>query len=83
MSPPCPDRVNVLLLGTGGREHAIAWKLRQSPRLGELWIEPGANAGLRALGRVCPEPISMKEAFRLNRWCDREKIGRASCRERV
>lgn len=75
MNPPCPDRVNVLLLGTGGREHAIAWKLRQSPRLGELWVEPGANAGLLALGRPCPEPISMKEAFRLNRWCDRERIG--------
>ena len=69
-----PDRVNVLLLGTGGREHAIAWKLRQSPRLGDLWVEPGANAGLLALGRPCPAPIEARQSFRLNRWCDEAGI---------
>ncbi|MGA1708900.1 MAG: hypothetical protein ACO4CI_09455, partial [Phycisphaerales bacterium] len=74
MPPACPDRCNVLLLGTGGREHALAWKLRQSPRLGTLWVEPNANAALLALGRPCPEPISAREIFRLNRWCDRESI---------
>jgi len=74
MTVPCPSPCNILLLGTGGREHALAWKLRQSPRLGTLWVEPTANAGLLALGRPCPEPISTREAFRLNRWCDREKI---------
>ncbi len=41
--------LNVLLLGSGGREHAIAWRLAQSPRLGKLWTAPG-NAGTGALG---------------------------------
>jgi phosphoribosylamine--glycine ligase len=68
----CPDSVNVLLLGTGGREHALAWKLKKSRRLGTLWVEPGANAGLLELGRVCPEP--MNDMFRLCRWCEREEI---------
>ena len=41
--------LNVLLLGGGGREHAIAWKLAQSPRFGSLWTAPG-NAGTTAYG---------------------------------
>jgi len=41
--------MNVLLIGSGGREHAVAWKLRQSPRLGDLHIAPG-NAGTAELG---------------------------------
>jgi phosphoribosylamine---glycine ligase len=68
----CPDTVNVLLLGTGGREHALAWKLRQSKRLGTLWVEADANAGILEIGRACPEPTN--DAFRMARWCEREQI---------
>jgi len=41
--------MNVLILGSGGREHTFAWKLAQSPLLNKLYIAPG-NAGTAALG---------------------------------
>jgi phosphoribosylamine--glycine ligase len=41
--------MKVLLLGSGGREHALAWKLKQSPKLTELIIAPG-NAGTAEIG---------------------------------
>ena len=36
--------MNILVVGNGGREHALAWKLRQSPRAGTVFVAPG-NAG--------------------------------------
>ncbi len=45
--------MNALLLGSGGREAAIAWKLRQSPLMGEFFIAPG-NAGTAAYGTNLP-----------------------------
>ena len=41
--------MNVLLIGSGGREHAMAWKLSQSERLTKLYIAPG-NAGTGSVG---------------------------------
>ena len=45
--------MNILLLGSGGREHAIAWKLAQSPKLNKLFIAPG-NPGTEMVGTNLP-----------------------------
>jgi phosphoribosylamine--glycine ligase len=45
--------MNILLLGSGGREHAIGWKLLQSPKVKNLFIAPG-NAGTSSIGKNIP-----------------------------
>ena len=41
--------MNILIIGSGGREHALAWKIAQSPKTDKLFIAPG-NAGTAAIG---------------------------------
>lgn len=41
--------MNILLIGSGGREHALAWKITQSPKLSKLFIAPG-NTGTSTVG---------------------------------
>lgn len=45
--------MNILVLGSGGREHAIVWKLSQSKKISRIFIAPG-NAGTSALGTNLP-----------------------------
>ena len=42
--------MNVLIIGSGGREHAFAWKVSQSTKCGNLFIAPG-NAGTAKIGK--------------------------------
>ena len=49
--------MNILLLGSGGREHALAWKIAQSPLLSRLFIAPG-NAGTVNLGTNLAIPVN-------------------------
>lgn len=55
--------MNVLLLGSGGREHAMAWKLRKSSYLNKLYIAPG-NAGTALLGQNVPIGVNDFEAMK-------------------
>lgn len=59
--------MNVLLLGSGGREHALAWKIAQSPLLDTLYIAPG-NAGTASVGVNLPIAVTafaeIKEAVK-------------------
>lgn len=57
--------MNVLLIGSGGREHALAWKLSQSERLTKLYIAPG-NAGTQTVGtnvNINPEDFDAVRDF--------------------
>jgi phosphoribosylamine--glycine ligase/phosphoribosylformylglycinamidine cyclo-ligase len=45
------DKLRILLVGNGGREHAIAWKLQQSPRVEHIFVVPG-NGGTAQLANV-------------------------------
>ena len=49
--------MNILLLGSGGREHALAWKIAQSPRLDQLYVAPG-NAGTAKLCENVPLKVN-------------------------
>src|ERR687886_221470 len=55
--------MKVLLLGSGGREHALAWRLAQSPTLEELHAAPG-NPGIATLGHCHPVRAEDAEAVR-------------------
>ena len=55
--------MNILLLGSGGREHAIAWKIAQSPKLTKLFIAPG-NAGTNSTGENIAVNISDFQAVK-------------------
>ena len=55
--------MNILLLGSGGREHALAWKLSQSRQCDQLFIAPG-NAGTALLGTNVPLKVTDFDAIK-------------------
>jgi phosphoribosylamine--glycine ligase len=63
--------MNILLIGSGGREHAIAWKLTQSKRLEKLFIAPG-NAGTHQVGINVDSKVN-----------DFENLAKLAVRERI
>lgn len=64
--------MNLLLIGGGGREHALAWKLKQSPLLDTLYCAPG-NAGIAALAQCVALDVGDHDA--VARFCKDKDIG--------
>ncbi len=52
--------MNVIVLGSGGREHAIAWRLKQSESVSRLWCAPGNGGTLSAASNINIDPLDFK-----------------------
>lgn len=69
--------MNILLLGSGGREHALAWKMQQSPQCNKLFIAPG-NAGTASIGfnvNINPNDFNTQKQFCLENKIDMVVVG--------
>ena len=65
--------MKILLLGAGGREHALAWKLAQSKQVEKIYVTSGANAGLL---EVCEEtPLSALDSPKLAEFARENNVG--------
>ncbi|MDZ4227096.1 MAG: phosphoribosylamine--glycine ligase, partial [Patescibacteria group bacterium] len=67
---------DVLIVGGGGREHSLAWKLAQSPQIGKLYIAPG-NGGTANLGENIP--IGAMELEKLADFAAEKNVGLTVC----
>src|SRR5436305_1572462 len=62
--------MRVLIIGSGAREHALAWKIRQSPLCRALWCAPG-NAGIASIAACLP--IKAHNVEDIAAWAARER----------
>ena len=64
---------NVLVIGGGGREHAMAWKLAQSEKVAHVYVAPG-NGGTASLAKVSNVAISEKEHDKILAFCQENVV---------
>ncbi len=69
--------MNILVIGSGGREHVLGWKLKQSPQCEKLYFAPG-NAGTAGLGENLPintDTITTKVVDEIDYFCRHNSVG--------
>ncbi|CAI5638286.1 unnamed protein product [Oreochromis niloticus] len=64
----------VLVVGGGGREHALAWKLAQSPQVQQVLVAPG-NAGMAGCGKISNSEVSVSNHTILAQFCKDHHVG--------
>ncbi|MEO1278708.1 MAG: phosphoribosylamine--glycine ligase, partial [Planctomycetota bacterium] len=64
-----PSSLNVLLVGGGGREHALAQAIAASPKLGTLYTSHPGNPGIAAVATPAGAPIDAAQAYRAELFC--------------
>ncbi|XP_035390722.1 trifunctional purine biosynthetic protein adenosine-3 [Electrophorus electricus] len=64
----------VLIVGSGGREHALAWKLAQSPHIQQVLVAPG-NAGTANCGKISNSAVSVSNHAILAQYCKDHNVG--------
>uniref|UniRef100_A0A8D0AXG0 Trifunctional purine biosynthetic protein adenosine-3 n=1 Tax=Sander lucioperca TaxID=283035 RepID=A0A8D0AXG0_SANLU len=64
----------VLVVGSGGREHALAWKLAQSPQIQQVLVAPG-NAGTANCGKISNSEVSVSNHAILAQFCKDHHVG--------
>ncbi|KAM7365541.1 hypothetical protein PAMP_016459 [Pampus punctatissimus] len=64
----------VLIVGSGGREHALAWKLAQSPQIQQVLVAPG-NAGTADCGKISNSEVSVSNHTILAQFCKDHNVG--------
>lgn len=69
--------MNILLLGSGGREHALAWKIKQSPKVENLYVAPGngGTAGLAENVNIKADDFDAIKAFAIEKNIDMVVVG--------
>ena len=64
--------MKILVIGGGGREHALAWKLAESPKATKVYVAPGNGGTARAGGKL--ENLNITDVQALREWAQAEKI---------
>ncbi len=65
--------MKILVIGGGGREHALAWKLPQSPKATKVFVAPGNGGTALAGGKL--ENLPITDVVALREWAQAEKVG--------